>query len=57
MSDFSFFFSFFTLLLGLAVGEILSRFANAIDAHPRRPIEGSRLSWPFFLFDIAAFWL
>ena len=58
MSDFSFFFSFFTLLLGLAVGEILSRFANAIDAHPKRPIGWvTPLLAIFFLFDIAAFWL
>lgn len=58
MSDFDFFFSFFTLLLGLVVGEILTRFADSIDAHPKRPIGWlTPLLAVFFLFDAASFWL
>ena len=58
MDDFSFFFTFFSLLLGLTVAEIASSFADAIDSHPRRPLGlVTPLLAIFFLFDIASFWL
>ena len=58
MDDFSFFFTFFSLLLGLVVAEIASKFADAIDAHPRRPLGiVTPLLATFFLFDIGSFWL
>lgn len=38
MSDFEFLFSVFGLLIGLTFIEIAIKFADAIDAHSRRPI-------------------
>ena len=38
MTEFEFLFSVFGLLIGLTLIEIAIKFADAIDAHPRRPI-------------------
>ena len=38
MSEFEFLFSVFGLLIGLTLVEIAVKFADAIDAHHRRPI-------------------
>lgn len=58
MSDFEYFFSFFGLLLGLTVAEVAVRFADAIDAHRRRPIGLlTPLLAVFVLLDISSFWL
>lgn len=58
MSDFEYFFTFFGLLLGLTVAEIAMKLADAIDAHPRRPIGIlTPLLAAFVLLDISSFWL
>lgn len=58
MTDFEYFFSFFGLLLGLTVAEVLVKFADAIDAHHRRPIGWlTPLLAVFVLFDISGFWM
>ena len=58
MDEFSYFFSFFGLILGLTLAEVASKFADAIDAHRRRPIGLlTPLLAAFVLFDIASFWI
>jgi hypothetical protein len=58
MSEFEFLFSFFGLLLGLTVAEVTVKFADAIDAHARRPIGLlTPLLALFVLLDITTFWL
>ena len=58
MDEFSYFFSFFGLILGLTIAEVASKFADAIDAHGRRPIGIlTPLLAAFVLCDISSFWL
>ena len=58
MSDFEYFFSFFGLLLGLAVAEVALKFADAVDAHMRRPIGVlTPLLAVVVLMDLASLWL
>lgn len=58
MDQFNYFFSFFGLILGLTLAEVASKFADAIDAHARRPIGIlTPLLAAFVLFDISSFWL
>jgi hypothetical protein len=58
MSEFEFLFSFFGVLLGLTVAELTVKFADAIDAHARRPIGLlTPLLALFVLIDITTFWL
>lgn len=58
MSDFEFFFAFFGLLAGLTVAEVVVKFADAIDAHKRRPIGWlTPLLALFILLDISSLWI
>jgi hypothetical protein len=58
MSEFEFLFSVFGLLIGLTLVEIAVKFADAIDAHHRRPIGILTPLLAFFvLFDVAGYWL
>jgi hypothetical protein len=58
MGEFEFLFSFFGLLIGLTVAELATKFADAIDAHKRRPIGLlTPLLALFVLLDVTAFWL
>jgi hypothetical protein len=58
MSNFEFFFSFFGLLAGLTVAEVVTKFADAIDAHKRRPIGWlTPLLALFILLDISSLWI
>jgi len=58
MTDFEFLFSVFGLLIGLTFIEIAIKFADAIDAHSRRPIGMlTPLLALFVMFDVASFWL
>ena len=58
MTDFEFLFSVFGLLIGLTFIEIAIKFADAIDAHSRRPIGLLTPLLAFFvMIDVAAFWL
>jgi hypothetical protein len=58
MSDFEFLFSVFGLLIGLTLVEIAVKFADAIDAHHRRPIGLlTPLLAAFVLIDVAGYWL
>jgi len=58
MTDFEFLFSVFGLLIGLTFIEIAIKFADAIDAHSRRPIGVlTPLLALFVMFDVASFWL
>jgi hypothetical protein len=58
MTEFEFLFSVFGLLIGLTLIEIAIKFADAIDAHHRRP---NGLLTPllalFVLVDVAGYWL
>jgi hypothetical protein len=58
MSEFEFLFSVFGLLIGLTLVEIAVKFADAIDAHHRRPIGVlTPLLASFVLIDVAGYWL
>lgn len=58
MSDFEFLFSVFGLLIGLTFIEIAIKFADAIDAHSRRPIGVlTPLLASFVMIDVAGYWL
>jgi hypothetical protein len=58
MSEFEFLFSVFGLLIGLTFIEIAIKFADAIDAHDRRPIGVlTPLLALFVMIDVAGFWL
>lgn len=58
MTDFEYFFTFFGLLLGLTVIEVAVKLADAIDAHPRRPIGVlTPLLAVFVLFDVSSVWM
>jgi hypothetical protein len=58
MSDFEFLFSVFGLLIGLTFIEIAIKFADAIDAHSRRPIGVlTPLLAIFVMVDVAGYWL
>ena len=58
MSDFEFFFSFFGLLAGLTVAEVVTRFADAVDEHKRRPIGWlTPLLTVFILLDLSSLWI
>ncbi|HEX5239175.1 MAG TPA: hypothetical protein VFW39_12025 [Sphingomicrobium sp.] len=58
MSDFEFLFSVFGLLIGLTFIEIAVKFADAIDAHRRRPIGIlTPLLALFVMIDVSGFWL
>jgi hypothetical protein len=58
MSEFEFLFSVFGLLIGLTLIEIAIKFADAIDAHHRRPIGIlTPLLASFVLIDVAGYWL
>jgi len=58
MSEFEFLFSVFGLLIGLTFIEIAIKFADAIDAHVRRPIGIlTPLLALFVLLDVASYWL
>lgn len=58
MTDFEFLFSVFGLLIGLTFIEIAVKFADAIDAHHRRPIGLLTPLLAFFVMvDVSGFWL
>jgi hypothetical protein len=58
MTDFEFLFSVFGLLIGLTFIEIAIKFADAIDAHSRRPIGVlTPLLALFVMVDVAGYWL
>lgn len=58
MSDFEFLFAFFSLLVGLIVAELATKFADAIEAARDRPIGLlTPLLTLFVLLDITSFWL
>lgn len=58
MTEFEFLFSVFGLLIGLTLVEIAIKFADAIDAHHRRPIGWlTPLLALFVLIDVAGYWL
>src|SRR3954466_12231858 len=58
MTEFEFLFSVFGLLIGLTLVEIAVKFADAIDAHHRRPIGLlTPLLALFVLVDVAGYWL
>ena len=58
MTEFEFLFSVFGLLIGLTLIEIAIKFADAIDAHSRRPIGVlTPLLALFVLVDVAGYWL
>lgn len=58
MSEFEFLFSVFGLLIGLTFVEIAIKFADAIDAHRRRPIGLlTPLLALFVMIDVAGYWL
>lgn len=58
MNDFEFFFSFYGLLLGLAVAEVAVKLADAIGSR-QRVVMGwlTPLLAVFILFDLAGFWM
>ena len=58
MTEFEFLFSVFGLLIGLTLVEIAVKFADAIDAHHRRPIGIlTPLLAVFVLIDVTGYWL
>jgi hypothetical protein len=58
MTEFEFLFSVFGLLIGLTLIEIAIKFADAVDAHHRRPIGLlTPLLAAFVLIDVAGNWL
>jgi len=58
MSEFEFLFSVFGLLIGLTFIEIAIKFADAIDAHARRPIGVlTPLLALFVMIDVAGYWV
>ena len=58
MTEFEFLFSVFGLLIGLTFIEIAIKFADAIDAHARRPIGVlTPLLALFVMIDVAGYWL
>jgi len=58
VTDFEFLFSVFGLLIGLTFIEIAIKFADAIDAHGRRPIGVlTPLLALFVMIDVAGYWL
>jgi hypothetical protein len=57
-TDFEFLFSVFGLLIGLTFIEIAIKFADAIDAHSRRPIGIlTPLLALFVMVDVAGYWV
>lgn len=58
MTEFEFLFSVFGLLIGLTLVEVAVKFADAIDAHRRRPIGIlTPLLAVFVLIDVTSYWL
>lgn len=58
MTEFEFLFSVFGLLIGLIFIEIAVKFADAIDAHLRRPIGVlTPLLALFVMVDVAGYWV
>ena len=58
MTEFEFLFSVFGLLIGLTLVEVAVKFADAIDAHHRRPMGIlTPLLAVFVLIDITSYWL
>jgi hypothetical protein len=58
MTEFEFLNSVFGLLIGLTLIEIAIKFADAVDAHHRRPIGLlTPLLAAFVLIDVAGYWL
>lgn len=58
MTEFEFLFSVFGLLIGLTFIEIAIKFADAIDAHSRRPIGLlTPLLALFLMVDVAGYWV
>src|SRR6185503_14144339 len=58
MSDFEFLFSVFGLLIGLTFIEVAIKFADAIDAHSRRPVGVlTPLLALFVMIDVAGYWV
>jgi hypothetical protein len=58
MTEFEFLFSVFGLLIGLTLVEVAVKFADAIDAHRRRPMGVlTPLLAAFVLIDITSYWL
>jgi hypothetical protein len=58
MTEFEFLFSVFGLLIGLTFIEIAIKFADAIDAHSRRPIGVlTPLLALFVMVDVAGYWV
>ena len=58
MSAFEFYFSFYGLILGLSVAQVVSGFAVALDARKRSKVGLlTPLLALFLLFDITTFWL
>ena len=58
MTEFEFLFSVFGLLIGLTLVEVAVKFADAIDAHRRRPIGIlTPLLAIFVLIDVTSYWL
>ena len=58
VSDFEFLFSVFGLLIGLTFIEVAIKFADAIDAHSRRPVGVlTPLLALFVMIDVAGYWL
>ena len=58
MTEFEFLFSVFGLLIGLTLVEVAVKFADAIDAHHRRPMGIlTPLLAAFVLIDVTSYWL
>ena len=58
VTDFEYFIAFFSVMLGLVVAELAVKFADAIDAHRRKPIGLlTPLLAIFLLLDVTSFWL
>lgn len=58
MSEFEFFFAFFSLIFGLIVAEVAIKFADAIDGHAHRPVGIlAPLLAAFVLCDVSSFWM
>ena len=58
MTEFEFLFSVFGLLIGLTLVEVAVKFADAIDAHHRRPMGIlTPLLAAFVLIDVTGYWL
>jgi hypothetical protein len=58
MDDFSFYLSYYGLILGLAVAQVASNFLNAIEARRRVKIGWLSPALAIFIFlDITSFWI